>query len=457
MNKIILLLLLPNLMQAYQEDFNDDAWYAKALATSTVTQAALTAKETQPQKTIIWTKPLIIDRDNPDFDGITSFTLPCNIIYKPDTLYVYPWIYRNYEAAIIINKDNFTIDFNGYNLSLQAPASSNFLLNNPTYGISLYQGVKNTRIISSARHGENAKIYKGSITNFTGYAIFASGSQKSYNSYDVYSLLIKNLLIDNLLITQNRNGIYIENALRPIITNTDIIYNYSPQILYGIYYSYILNGLIDSCNINQNWSYIDTYGMYLQDTTNVTVQNSQTNANRSLRSGNVTGILLTASPLSATSSDNTISNCTANRNLCANVADKASIGFYINNISRHNVIENCTSLNSGHTNTPPGQADPITPPDGIGFKIESSDFNNITKNTAGYHATYGFYDSSSLSTSFFTANTSMFNLINFNVIVPNRSGIGSGQLATTNLYLNDISAFTGAGPQLTNLSIQATE
>ncbi len=404
---------------------------------------------------LIWTKPLIIDNNNRDFDSTNIIKFPGNITYKQDPNYNYPWIYINYPAAIIVNKDNIVIDLAGYSLSYQAPATSSFLISNPTYGIAVCQGVKNLKIISSTPQNSNQETHKGSITNFTGFAIFASGSRQSYNNYDIYSLMIKNMMIDNLLITQNKHGIYIENALNPTITNTDVIYNYSPQIGYGIFFSYIFNGLIDGCHVNENWSYTDIFGMYLEDTTNLTVQNSQANSNRSLKSGNATGIVLTASTASAASSDNLIKNCTANRNLCANVSGRSSIGFALRNLSRHNVVQYCTSLNSGTTTN--NSIPPLIAPTGVGFQLDSSSLNTISNNTSGFHADLGFNDTAVVSSSFFTSNTSMYNGTNYAITVPNRTGGGASSLAVTNLYSNDTSAATGAGPLYANYSIQATE
>lgn len=410
----------------------------------------------QMNKSITITKPIIIDSNNREFDGVNTFTFPCNIIYKPDPNYSTPFMYNNYTGAFIINKDNITIDFNGYNLSFDAPGTSNFMINNPTYGISIYQGVKNLRIISSSPNGANHLTHKGSITNFTGYAIFGSGSAQSYNSYDVYSLRIKNLYIDNLLITQNKNGIYLENALNPTITNTNITYNYSPQIVYGIYFDNILDGLIDSCNMNQNWSYIDVYGMFLQDTTNLMVQNCQAGSNRSLKNGNATGILLTAGTASTGSFDNIINNCTANRNLCANVSGRSSTGFHVNNLSRHNKLRECTSFHSGYTDTP-GITPQTTSPESIGFKFDSSNLNIISSCISGYQNTYGFLDTAGLSTSLYLKNTAIYCGTNYEVRVPNRTTGQAEPLAVVRLYCNDTLESTGGGPDLVNYEMLLTE
>ncbi len=405
------------------------------------------------QSSMIWKKPLIIDDNNHDFDNISEFTFSNNIIYKPDQNYTYPWMYNNYPAAIIVNKDNVTINLNGHNLSLDPSSAANFKMNSPIYGIAIYQGVKNLRIISSSPNGHNEKTHQGSITNFCGYAIYGSGSTQSYNSYDPYSNRIKNLMIDNLLITHNINGIFLENAITPNITNTNIIYNYSPRILYGIYYSNVLSGNIENCIINQNWSYLDVFGVYLQDTTNMSVSNCQASVNRSLKTGNATGFWLGSSYLiKGESSANTITNCTADRNLCSFSDNARSIGFHTTNLSHHNIITQNQSFNSGHTLQWPGIPNPTTLPTGTGFQWDSSDFNQVSYNKAGYHLTYGFYDSAPISSSFFTANNSIFNLINYHIIMPNLNA-SPGPLEVIVLLSNDVSAFTGAGPQLSNLSM----
>ena len=464
MKKIIFLALIPffiyadfqeNLEQFHtiQDDNSSQHLFTKAPTPTKPTDAPINPGNII--KTMVITKPIIIDSNNREFDGISTFTFPCNIIYKPDPNYSTPFIYNNYTGAFIINKDNMTIDFNGYNLSFDAPSTSNFMINNQTYGIAIYQGVKNLKIISSSPNGSSQPTHQGSITNFTGYAIFGSGSTQSYNSYDIYSLRIKNLLIDNLLITQNKNGIYLENAFNPTITNTNVIYNYSPQILYGIYFSNILNGLIDACNINQNWSYIDVYGIYLEDTTSLTVQNCQANSNMSLKSGNATGIKLTGSAFLTASSDNFINNCIMNRNLCANFIGKSSIGLHVYQ-SERNVIQYCTSLNSGHTQTPAGLIPPTITPEGIGIKFQASNLNTVKNNTVGFHPNYGLQDTAAVSSCYFISNTSMYCNINYDITVPDKTS-GSSALKVINLYSNDTDSALGAGPLYANYSIQATE
>ena len=396
--------------------------------------------------TTTWTKPLIIDANNHDFDNVDTVRLTENIIYKPNPNYVYPQIYTYYPAAIIIAKDNVTIDLAGFNMSLQQTTNANFMINNPIYAIAVYKGVKNVKIISSSPHNR-----KASISGFSGYAIYINGFNESYNNYDMYSLLVKNIIIDNLLITQNINGIYIANALQATITNTDIIYNYSPRVLYGINYQTVLNGLIDNCRINQNYSYTDVYGISLQDTICVDIKNCQTNINRSLKNGNAFGMSITAtSP--TTSYTNNIYNCISNRNLCSYVSDKMSAGYYIGNQSHHNQIKESTAYFSSHTQLFPGAIAPITPPEGNGILLDSTNFNYLSNNTVGFHDTYGIADRAAVSSSFFTSNMAILNVGgNYEIRVP--TGSGSIRLPTYVLYSYDVTAFTGSDAQLQNLEV----
>ena len=402
----------------------------------------------------VWTNPLIIDANNHDFDNLSVVKFTENIVYKPTPQYVYPSPYTYYQAAIIVAKDNVTIDLSGFNLSLDPSSAANFLTYNPTYGIAVYQGVKNLKIISSTPSNSNNAM-KGSISGFSGYAIYAYGITQSYNTYDVYSNYIKNLTIDNLLITQNINGIYILNGIQPNISNTNVIYNYSSRPLFGMYLSNVFNGQIDTCKVNQNYSYSDMCGICLQNTINIKITDSEANLNRSLQSGDTTGILITGNAIHS-SLGNEIINCHTSRNLCAYVAGKKSIGINIQNLSFHNVIEGCRAALCSYSPLFPGATPPIVPPLGIGFQINGGQSNQIFNNQATYNDTYGYSDTLlPVSTSFWSKNTAALNGVggtnNYNVNVP--SSGGPIPLPTTKIYINNLDAFTGAGPQLVNIEV----
>lgn len=438
MKKILcIILLLPSIITAEIDiDIEDDD------EISQIDQQEFRLDNIVQKPTATWTKPVILDASYPT----NNYTLESNTIYKPTPFYSYPQTYTSYPAAIIIAKDNITVDLAGCNLSLHPSSAGNFLLNNPTYGISVYQGVKNVRIISST------PLQKGSISGFSGAAIYINGSAQSFNNYDIYSNMVKNVTILNLLITQNINGIYIANALRANVIDTDIIYNYSARAVYGIYCTNILEGLISNCQVNQNLSFTDIYGICLNDTINFTVQNSLMNGNRSFQNGNATGLLITASS-SITSTANQISNCVANRNLCSFVTGKTCIGFNINNLSNHNVIEKCSASFCTHGPLYPGTSTPVTYPQGIGFQIDTGLFNQMHNNRSGYNDTYGFYDTAASSSSFWTSNTGLLNdTANYSVTVP--TSTGSEPLPTIILYPNDLTPYSGSGPLLANIEVQ---
>lgn len=446
------------------------------------------APEKPQRPSTVWTQPLIIDANNHDFDTKSTVHFLESVVYKPAANYLYPNLYYNYPAAIIVAKDNITIDLSGFTLALDPSVSSNFMINNPIYGIAVYQGVKNVKIISSSSPG-----HKGSITGFSGYGIYMLGISQSYNNYDIFSNYVKNPIVDNILITQGINGIYMSYALQPTISNCDIIYNYSPRALYGISLSHVLNGLISSCKVNQNFSYNDIFGMYLFNTINVTVSGCHTNVNRSLKSGDATGICITGSQptlinnigaIPTTSTSNRISNCEINENLCANVDGAKSIGINVTMYTHHNAIENCNVFITGHSLLYPGNPPPpfTNPVQGIGVQINKSPLNQITNCRSGYHNTYGFYDNYgatpsplpppapdvTIPTSFWTQNIAILNgqispippyfptNANYNVMVLNSSASTPVvvPLPTTVMTPDNLTAFTGSGPQLINLEVQ---
>ncbi len=444
MKKFILItLLLPSLIasEPEQSEINPINIDQQEIPTSKIAPNGDSIADTvvRPKHNLTWLKPIIVDKNNHDYEDLTTITFEGNVIYKPGLKYPYPSTYSSYPAAIIIAKDNMTIDFKGYTLSLDPLSAPNFLTNSPIYGIAVYPGVKNLKIISSSPTNQ-----KGMITGFSDFAIYINGLNQSYNSYDIYSNRVKNVLIDNLLISQNLNGIYVGNALEVTISNTNVIYNYTARLFYGIYFFNILEGIIENCKINLNSSFSHMYGINLEDTVNVSVQNSQTSFNRSSQTGNAIGMQI--SGVNGYSSANEITFCKSNGNLCASVNGKKSIGFNICNLSHHNIIENCTSFLCGKVH-----GSGVT--DGIGFQIDTGENNQIHNNRAGYNDTYGFYDTALISTSLWTTNTSIFNSVaNYNVIVPTASG--STPLHAIVITPDDLSAYLAAGPVLANVSVE---
>jgi hypothetical protein len=397
-------------------------------------------------KDAIWTRPLIIDAQNYGVDKKTIIRLQENVIYRPPLKYLYPAAYNNHPAAIIIAKNDVTIDLAGFTLCLDPVSAPNIMQKKPTYGISILPGVKNVKIVSATPSHD-----KGCIFGFSGYAIYASGTAQSYSNFDMHSNMIKNIIIHNLLLSQNINGIYIENALQATVTDTNIIYNYSPRPVYGLYYSNVLSGCIESCKINQNFSYSDTYGILLEDTIGVEIKKTITSFNKSLKDGDAIGICITGS-IDTTSYANIVSDCQADSNMCSFTNEAKSVGFMIHTASHHNSIEKCSS--SGNTHSPlfSGNTIPTIYPQGIGFLIDRANLNKIHENRSGYNDTYGFYDTAVVSTSLFTSNFAILNLVaNFYVTISSISG--SEQLPTIAVSQSNLNNDLASGPPLANIEV----
>lgn len=391
--------------------------------------------------TTIWTEPQIINDKNPI--DIIRFTN--NVVYHPGKMYFYPSYYQSYAAAIIIDRDNVTIDLAGFNLSLDGRSASSFLTNNPTFGIAITAGTKNVRIISSGSTN-----CKGSISGFTGYAIYALGSTQIMNSYDIYQNYIQNIQINNLLLTSNASGIYLSDVLQATISNTDAVYNFSSRPSYGIYCTNVLQSSIQNSNFNQNWSWATIIGMYLEDTINCSITKCQASYNRSLKHGDAIGMQLTGTSPSS-SLVNTISECIANSNLSSYTSGAQSIGYYINRGSHTNIISNSQTFYNSHGPSF-GSIPPLITPKGYGIKLEQSNNNQIIKNQSGYHSHYGFLDISLLSSSFFTSNVSIFNAT-ANYVIDIANGTGSEPLPVLTIYQNDLSVYNYTTPLYENLSI----
>jgi len=113
--------------------------------------------------------------------------------------------------------------------------------------------------------------------------------------------MIKNIPINNLLLTQNALGISITHAARITIGYTHIIYNFNLQTFYGILLSNSIDGSINSCKINLNSSPNDIFGIYLSDTMGIFIQDTQANFNKSTLLGSSVGITITGTHATSTS------------------------------------------------------------------------------------------------------------------------------------------------------------
>lgn len=424
MRKIILLLLLTSIVIQAEKD-NNSFNLSKYLKSNEI---------------LTLTKPIIISSDNSSFDDISNFTFQENIIYEPSKSYKYPHEYEDYPAAIIIDRSNVTIDFNGFSLIKKIssdPQNNNHkheFTDDITHGIVIMPGANNVKIISNTSL-EN----KGCITLFSGFAIFFAG--KLTESYFInHDMMIQCPLIKNLLIVQNKNGISIQNTVQPVIHHMNISCNHSLKEIHGIYLYNTIDAVINNCTINFNSSTDNVYGILLQDAAGSEIKNSSINFNYSTGFGGVTGINITGSS-SETSGYNTIINCNIKNNTCSYTQDIESIGCSINNPSHHNTIKQTNCFGHNHNLLNLNAKIPLILPKSHGIKINNSNNNNIIESKCYYYNTYGFYDSMTISTSSYLNNTARLNKIkNYNIFIPNSLHDGySTPLPTTVIYQDIIS------------------
>jgi hypothetical protein len=355
------------------------------------------------------TAPIIIDDSNSVFAKSSRLIFSENVIFKPASNYTYSSTYTNYPAAIIVAKSNIIIDLAGYTLSLDQTTSTSKTF----HGIAIMPGVENVKIISSSSP-EN----KGIITGFYGYGIYASGSAKNHTILNTFAGNIKNVFIDNLLLTENKSGIYMNNVIRPIITDVQTIYNYATTNVYGIYFSNVTDGMIKDNIINLNTSFLDVYGIYAYDTIGVMIESVQTNFNKSNKTGNAYGIAITGSSLQ-TSCGNKIFQCKASANACAMITGKESVGFLLGTYSHHNVIEKSLALAQTYNPNTVDAPTITTYPKYYGIKITNSTCNQITENRCAYNS-YGFIDTAKFSSSCYIGNVGLLNKIaNYTISVTN--------------------------------------
>lgn len=399
-----------------------------------------------------WDQPLYITSSDTQFDGVNIIRLQENIIYKPaeaDVSGSGPY------GAIIIEKDNMVIDLFGFSLILDdsnignfdedaCPVCSGDLSDVKTvHGIYIKPGIKNTRIISSM--GQHAK---GSIRDFTGFAIYAQGASGAANN-------IEQLMIDNISVADNFSGISVEYAANVSVTNSDAISNCCLNAVYGMSFTNVTDLFVASCKSNSNASCDDVYGIFIKDTIGALVQNCEASYNESAEDGSAYGITITASSSTSTHS-NKLENCTANENLCAYAHATQSIGIYLTGSSYNNIVQDCTSLSNTHGAIPDPDPNPTTPPKGYGIKLENSNFNELHGNKIGTHLTYGIYDSLTASTSIFTKNVSFYSPTNYSVNFQSASGT-TDPLNVVTLFPGDLSAMNTATSQLQNVEIKKVE
>jgi hypothetical protein len=395
-----------------------------------------------------WDKPLHITTTDSQFDGVNIIRLQENIVYKPEAADVAG---AGPYAAIIIEKDNMTIDLFGFSLILDDINTGNYdeddcpngSLSGVTtiHGIYIKPGVKNTRIISSL--GQQVK---GSIRDFNGYAIFAEGG-------NTITTDIEQLRIDNIAAANNFGGFSVSYAKEVIISNSETNSNCSINTVYGMSYANVTDLDVYDCKSNSNVSADDVFGIYLKDTVGAKIRNCHANHNESINTGSAYGFTITATSTSTTHS-NSIKECIANENICAYADSQESIGFYLTGGSYNNIIENCTSLSNTQGAV---SGSPATVPKGYGIKIDNSNYNEIHSNKIGTQLTYGIYDSAAgTSTTLLTRNIAFYNPTNYSISYKTSTGEVT-ELHTVILYPSDLSGINTATLQLQNFEIKKAE
>jgi hypothetical protein len=388
--------------------------------------------------TAYWTHPLSITNATAG----NTFKFSQNILFKPTNATL-----TAENAAIIINKDNVTIDLCGQTLYF-----SNSLLTGglpAISGIHIKAGIKGTQIISST----NNTNYKGAIKDFTEYGIYIKGTS---------ILTVKQTSIDNIICAQNKQGIHVEYANVASISNSQCIANtHATENVYGIFMQNINNVIINNFLANENFSNATTYGIYLENARSCSIKNSSANLNYSTStgsSGSAYGIYLTSTG-TGTSFSNTIDSCIANENYCtANVLilSQEAVGIVLTTASattESNSITHCEAKRNVYT----GSSSPS--PLGYGIKLGNSRKNIIESCVTSHNSTSGIIDTLAASTSFFTQNFSFFNgITNYNIVFNKElgaSGPNSTPLATIKIHISNHLALQAAMQGLSNIEIVA--
>lgn len=400
-----------------------------------------------------WNYPFIISEDTfpfvtqPEADSVhpasqlntTLFKLQQNINYKPSQSYLdnNDNAYNDIFAAIIIDRDNVTIDLSGFSVSFDdSLLSESITITGPTadpavtvHGIYIVPGRTNISIISNAGVGPiNSGL--GAIQGFPGCAIVA-GSAAGPAAY------VENVTFKNIMLSKNYNGIELNKIVHAIVENVSINKNICGSTFYGIYAHATDNATLKNVTTNTNLSYGDLYGIsfseseniYISDYTcnlnntdeghlygisletcnNVTIENNIINANRA--SSTIKGIYsfnnsfnnkIFNTEINNNSSsvfgsaigidiDNciahTIQNSTINENKCSENEYALSIGIFVHNESFKNSVKDNTLINN-KSSTSSSELLPTS----YGIRLENAHFNEIINNYVGNHESYGFID-----------------------------------------------------------------
>lgn len=427
-----------------------------AIASNTSTTAANTASSSGSTATTVTLKNL--GGADHDDSGIAYWDYPLNITTATtgNTFKLSENIRLNSianltaeSAAIVIGKDNVTIDMCGQTLYLDSSITATVI-----HGIYIKPGIKGTQIISSTQNVN----YKGIVQDFTGYGINLIGTTGA-------STVVKHTNIDNVACSYNAQGIHAEFADNTSITNSGCIGNtHTTDSAYGIYMKDVNDTTINNVACNGNYSGKNAYGIYLENSVNATAENCTANANYSTATvagafGSSYGIHITSSGASTvSSSSNNLINCIANENYHTSntgVTDQESAGIILTKVTaassttEANNIENCTTRRNI------SKAGTAAIALGYGIKLNTSDKNEIKSCVSSYNTTTGIIDLLSQSTSFFTSNLCFHNASNYNINFKVQLGTGTGtsQIRTVKIYVGDHIALENALQGYANIEI----
>ncbi|NBV40292.1 hypothetical protein EBR77_00440 [bacterium] len=368
----------------------------------------------------------------------TLFKLQQNINFKPTQSYIDndSNAYNGIFAAIIIDRDNVTIDLSGFSLSFDGSLLSESInITGPTedgitvHGVYIAPGRSNIQIISNAGVGPvNSGL--GAIQGFPGYAIVA-GSSAGPAAY------VENITCKNIILSRNYNGVQLNKIVHTVFDTVYINKNICGSDFYGIYGNMTDNVSLTNVTTDTNLSYANVYGLYFTDSENINLSeytctlNSTDHGvltgitlytcnNVTLEKGNINANSASSSIKGIYSYNNSfnnrifnteinnnssslfgsaigieinnsfahiISSCTINENQCADNESALGIGILINNSSFKNSIKDNTLINN-KSNTNSLNLIPTS----YGIRLEDANFNEIINNYVGNHESYGFID-----------------------------------------------------------------
>lgn len=419
-----------------------------------------------------WDNALTITDSDSRFDGVNVIKIQENITFKPSTTMCTG---TENLAAIIVEKDNMTIDLSGFSIAMDG---QNLMPNPPTtscstetgcatpncvaqvHGIIIKKGVKNTKIISTTQQHNHTN---GSIHGFTGFGIVIEGDTGIDET-------VKEVSIDNIQIYDCFSGIWGQNASNVNVTKTKTNNNCNYENVYGMKFDNVAHLYIMGSQASSNKSCKNVYGIQLNDVAHSLIQDTECSKNQSVATavttmtGSVYGVHMTASAPNKTFA-NKLKNCTVTANLCSETNSSECVGIQLDSNTAHNIIEECSVLANNFNAT-------TSPPNAFGIKLDNSNYNELTKNKVGFNgnvttaptnANIGIYDTlqTTGSTSLFTSNISFFNgsmgTSNYSIKFKKNQTSPLEDFKATVIYAANLEGVATTTPTLGNLDIKKTQ